>query len=62
MEKLANDLYQTEPVGIRGLTVDFFETHAEEAKQLGLTHWATTTDKEVEPWQTRLVFYKIEDE
>lgn len=61
MDKLADDFYQTEPVTSRGLTLDFFESHVEEAKQLGLTHWATMTDKEVDPYQTRLVFYKIED-
>lgn len=50
--------YFSEPVGIEGLTIEFFEYHASIAKEKGFTNWATHTSKDAQPWTTILAFFR----
>jgi hypothetical protein len=59
--KVTGEFHFSPPTEFRGLTIDFFNEQAEIAAEKGLTHWATQTNKDEQPWVITLVFFTPEE-
>ena len=53
-----NAFHESEEILGRELTIKFFIEESFKATEKGCTHWGTMTDKSVQPWKTKLVFFK----